>query len=113
MLYILNLDVENGEGGRVGIIEHHGGHPHPATEHEGEQLGGCGYHPGAGQSDCNVYGTQLVLDPLDIELEEKKVTDVLHRSKEQKYAFDRIYRNQPSDIVSAPSRRFTPRPCRA
>lgn len=39
---------------------------------------------------------QLVLDPLDIELEEKKVTDVLHRSKEQKYAFDRIYRNQAS-----------------
>lgn len=41
----------------------------------------------------------MVLDPLDIEIEEKKVTDVLHRSKEQRYAFDKIYRNHQSETV--------------
>lgn len=99
MLYILNLDVEIWERWRVGIIQHNCGHPHQAPQHQGEQLGRRRYHPCARQSHCNPSLIQLVLDPLDIELEEKKVTDVLHRSKEQKYAFDRIYRNQPSDIV--------------
>ena len=42
---------------------------------------------------------QIVLDPLDAELEEKKMVDVLHRSKEQRYAFDKIYRNHTNENV--------------
>ena len=34
-----------------------------------------------------------------MDIEEKKVTDVLHRSKEQRYAFDKIYKNHSSEIV--------------
>jgi hypothetical protein len=42
---------------------------------------------------------QIILDPLDAELEEKKIIDVLHRSKEQRYAFDKIYRNHTNENV--------------
>lgn len=42
---------------------------------------------------------QIILDPLDAEIEEKKMVDVLHRSKEQRYAFDKIYRNHTNENV--------------
>jgi hypothetical protein len=45
------------------------------------------------------------LDPLDAEIEEKKIMDVLHRSKEQRYAFDKIYRNHTNENVTSPSLR--------
>jgi kinesin family protein 18/19 len=43
------------------------------------------------------------LDPLDAEIEEKKIMDVLHRSKEQRYAFDKIYRNHTNENVTSTS----------
>ena len=105
--YILNLDVENEQQRGVRRIEHHRRNSYPTAQHKRKQFRRCRHHPRAGQSHCNSHVTQLVLDPLDIELEEKKVTDVLHRSKEQKYAFDKIYRNHTSELVFLLSFRFT------
>ena len=52
----------------------------------------------------------MVLDPLDAELEEKKQLDVLHRSKEQRYAFDKIYRNHTNENVQQPQFRSISKP---
>jgi hypothetical protein len=41
------------------------------------------------------------LDPVELEHETEKrpLMDVLHRSKEQRYAFDKIFRNESQDEV--------------
>lgn len=49
---------------------------------------------------------QIILDPLDAEIEERKIIDVLHRSKEQRYAFDKIYRIHTNENVGMASYRF-------
>lgn len=36
---------------------------------------------------------------MEFEAENKKMLEVLHRSKEQRYAFDKIYRDQESEII--------------
>jgi kinesin family protein 18/19 len=44
---------------------------------------------------------QIILDPIEMEFEaeNKKMLEVLHRSKEQRYAFDKIYRDHTSEEV--------------
>ena len=42
-----------------------------------------------------------MLDPIEVEHEQenKKITDILHRSKEQRYAFDKIFRDHSQEQV--------------
>lgn len=41
------------------------------------------------------------MDPVELEhkMQNKQVMDVLHRSKEQKYAFDKIFTNESQEQV--------------
>ena len=55
-------------------------------------------------------GIQIILDPLDAEIEERKIIDVLHRSKEQRYAFDKIYRVHTNENVGILPNRFISKP---
>lgn len=43
---------------------------------------------------------------MEFEAENKKMLEVLHRSKEQRYAFDKIYRDHTSEEVRLDPRRF-------
>ncbi|MFN9910303.1 MAG: hypothetical protein ACK56F_30025, partial [bacterium] len=46
-------------------------------------------------------GKQILYDPVDLHFEnENKVNlDVLHRSKEQRYAFDKIFKNATNEQI--------------
>jgi len=41
------------------------------------------------------------MDPVELAhgMQNKQVTDILHRSKEQKYAFDKIFTNESQEQV--------------
>lgn len=45
--------------------------------------------------------SQIILDPIEkeFESENKKMLEVYHRSKEQRYGFDKIYRDQTSEEI--------------
>ncbi len=51
---------------------------------------------------------QIILDPIQMEYEaeNKKMLEVYHRSKEQRYAFDKVFREESQDDVLSHNIRF-------
>lgn len=78
----------------LGLIQHPGGHSRAAAQPKIAQLWGLGHRSHPGEPDSMGFHTQIILDPIEREFEQenKKMLEVYHRSKEQRYAFDRIYR---------------------
>jgi len=79
----------------LGLIQHPGGHSRAAAQPKIAQLWGLGHRSHPGEPDSMGLHTQIILDPIEREFEQenKKMLEVYHRSKEQRYAFDRIYRS--------------------
>lgn len=79
----------------LGLIQHPGGHSRAAAQPKIAQLWGLGHRSHPGEPDSMGFHTQIILDPIEREFEQenKKMLEVYHRSKEQRYAFDRIYRS--------------------
>lgn len=94
---LLNLKYVRGRG----RVEHLGSDPGASFESEGDFSRRLGYRAHPRKPDCRLLTMQIILDPVEkeFEAENRKMLEVYHRSKEQRYAFDRIYRNETSEEI--------------
>lgn len=96
MQFVAASEFKRFEDGQIvlGLIQHPGCHSRAAAQPKIAQLWRLGHRSHPGEPHSTGFHTQIILDPIEREFEQenKKMLEVYHRSKEQRYAFDRIYR---------------------